>query len=82
MNKETLQKIFNETHDEYMAEMADEDKVKEKVSQYADENGKLNVVQAMTFAYHESFERSVHFMWDVFKKIIELNENSDSQESN
>lgn len=82
MKKEALQKIFNETYDEYMTELMDEEKFNEKISKYSDENGILSPAQMLAFAYNESFERSTHFMWDVFKKICDLKENNDSKESN
>lgn len=80
MTREKLAEIFNETQEKFVKEDLTQEKVKEIISQYADENGQLTPAQMAIFAYIEGFKNSTNFMWQVLTKIVEYEEEQKSSE--
>lgn len=67
MDIENLREIFEEVQKKCIEDSCEE--LKNKLSNYIDEKGKINLVDALIMFQELSFEQNVKFTWEVMKKI-------------
>lgn len=66
MTKNEYDKIFNSTMDEFNKNHS----ISKSIEKYLDSDGNIDIENAITFAYSESFNDSCEFIHQLLKNIL------------